>query len=180
MRDFEPAYVSNGSKAEITAPQHGWPLHLSQRTLRWRFTCGADPPWPSCGGAVCAPERAADLLRGCQPHHSPDAQTNLPGYFAVANTLCPHSQNGLDLTAALLRVLGEPAAEMRPRLPGSCQTSHHPLPDHRALELGKDTHHLEHGSPAWRRGVVQTDPGSLANIQEARLRGWWPFPVASL
>ena len=44
---------------------------------------------------ACAVERAADLLRGCQPHHSPHAQTNLPGYFAVANTLCPHNQNGL-------------------------------------------------------------------------------------
>jgi hypothetical protein len=28
VRNFDPAYVSNGSKARITAPQHCCPLHL--------------------------------------------------------------------------------------------------------------------------------------------------------
>jgi hypothetical protein len=42
---------------------------------------------------------------------------------------------------------------MRPSLTCSCQARQYPLPNHGALELGKNAHHLEHGSAAWGRGV---------------------------
>jgi hypothetical protein len=55
------------------------------------ITCAADVRvWPLWSGGACALERAAHLLRGCQPHHGPDAQPNLLGYFPVAPTLGPH------------------------------------------------------------------------------------------
>jgi hypothetical protein len=33
VRDFDPAYSRFGSKPEVTAPQHGRPLHPNQQTL---------------------------------------------------------------------------------------------------------------------------------------------------
>jgi hypothetical protein len=32
LRHFDPAYVSSGSKARITASQQQWPVHLDKRT----------------------------------------------------------------------------------------------------------------------------------------------------
>jgi hypothetical protein len=43
VRDFDPGYVSNGSKPEVTAPQQQRPVRLEQRTLRIAFSTGEHP-----------------------------------------------------------------------------------------------------------------------------------------
>src|ERR1700738_4047350 len=41
MRDFDPAYVSSGSNARITASQHFCPLHPNKQTPTGRVECDA-------------------------------------------------------------------------------------------------------------------------------------------
>src|ERR1700730_14061576 len=60
-------------------------------------------------------------------------------------------EGGLDRALGLLDYLG--TSQLLSLCPCPCESRADALPDHRALELGKDAQHLEHGLAARRRRI---------------------------
>src|ERR1700730_9930632 len=101
---------------------------------------------PDGGGCACVLERAADALHGRRINPKPGSN--------LAHALCaPRFIQGV--TDSLFQRRGYPGAAQLfalttgPRKPGADS-----FLNHRALELGKYAHHLEHGL-AGRRGRVE-------------------------